>query len=125
MALKVLVLLEDNPDDVGLIKHVLHEHDANMIIEDFLSAESAIQYLKNGTLPDLMLVDLHLPGMDGIAFIHWVRQEGLTFPIVILSGYAQPKDISDTAKMEVSAYVAKEEFNLAKFKDILSIINLS
>ena len=126
MALRVLVLVEDNPDDRDLIKHVLQRYDANMQVESYLSAEGAIQYLRNHTPPDLMLVDLRLPSMSGIEFIYWTRQEKMTFPIVVITGLKEvPADLAETLKMQTSGYIVKDTFTLDKFKELVTLLKLS
>jgi len=64
------------------------------------SAEHAAQLLEQHTI-DLLLLDVRLPGMDGFAFCRKVREEGLTFPIIMLT--ARDEEVDRVVGLEIGA----------------------
>ena len=90
----VILLVEDDPGDQKLVeKSLSRERIANeLLIVD--SAEKAIEYLdrskkgdKDAPTPDLILLDLNMPGMGGREFLARLKGDGEldTIPVVILT----------------------------------------
>ncbi|MBN1824944.1 MAG: sigma-54-dependent Fis family transcriptional regulator [Candidatus Eisenbacteria bacterium] len=61
--------------------------DEGYRVEDFPSAEEGSERI-DAAPPDLLLLDVRLPGVDGIAFLQTLREGDASFPVVVLSGHA-------------------------------------
>jgi DNA-binding response OmpR family regulator len=57
--------------------------------------------------PDLILLDVSLPDMSGLEVCGRVRDAGLDTPIVMLSGHADPADVSRGLRLGADAYLTK------------------
>lgn len=66
------------------------------------SAEEALPLIKNEDA-DLMLLDIALPGMDGIEMLHRVREFNSTLKVILISGYHN-LDFIDVTKKELNIY---------------------
>jgi two-component system, chemotaxis family, response regulator Rcp1 len=113
-----ILLAEDNPLDVRLIRYAL-QHEQNWMTEVVVAedGEKAIQYLMqqnsspNGTNPDLVILDLNLPKMDGTEVLQVIRTtKGLqSLPVVVVS--SSPEEISEgivrQANVEANGYLMK------------------
>ncbi len=90
---KPLVLLVEDQEDIGVIIQRLGERSGLQIVR-FASAEEAWQYLQTNE-PDLLLLDINLPGMNGIALCRNVRQElhRANVPIVLFSPEENPAEL--------------------------------
>src|SRR5258708_17845987 len=84
--MKVLVI-EDNPTDLKLMGAVLKMGGG--IVGEGTSAEEAVEAIAADT-PDVILLDLHLPGMDGLTLVRRLKANATTnlIPIVAVTAYA-------------------------------------
>lgn len=71
-------------------------------------------------LPDVVLLDLKMPRVDGFGFLEWLRcdapEKTRTIPVVVLSSSAEEKDINRAQTLGASSYVVKPS-NAYKFKE--------
>ena len=56
---------------------------------------------------DGILVDLKMPGMDGLEFVKWVRDEGFRMPIIMMSAHGEITDAVNALKNGVQDYIVK------------------
>ena len=85
---KILVV-DDQPEHRDLVMSILQPLGFG-IIEACSGIECLIKVQKNP--PDLILLDLSMPGLDGAGTAEQLRQQGYTMPIVVLSANAYPSD---------------------------------
>jgi len=118
MKSKVILLVEDNPDDVALTKRALEKsHVANKLVvaED---GEEALDYLfGTGTfdgrdvsvMPTLILLDLKLPKIDGREVLKKIRSDVRTkrLPIVVLTSSNERDDVQTCYDFGVNSYIRK------------------
>lgn len=82
-------MIEDNENDSRLFEMVLMRFGIGNEFRIAVTAESALNFLHNNPLlPDLVLIDLNLPGMDGVQIIETLRSNDRFrfLPIAVLSG---------------------------------------
>ena len=123
----MVMLVEDDPGDQKLIKMSLQEQriaNTPIVAE---SAEKAIEYLnanKSGdaqiNLPDLILLDLNMPGMGGKEFLRRIKSDPeLEFiPVVILTTSDSDKDILESFKLQAAGYV-KKPVSITDFQEVM------
>ena len=72
------------------------------------SSANALKILRDGYSPDIMLVDIIMPEMDGLELIGLVRKEKLTSgAIIMLTNQGSPEDIARSKKLTVDGYIVK------------------
>jgi two-component system, response regulator FlrC len=76
--------------------------------EAFLTTEEVLEYLQVKASYDLMISDLNMPGMDGIALIREVKDIRPALPIIIIiTGYSSEKSAIDAVNLRVAGYLTK------------------
>jgi CheY-like chemotaxis protein len=69
-----VLLVDDDPDTHNLFQMVLDHHNHELVIVK--DAESALHYLRANT-PDIIVMDIFLPGIDGFQALHQIRKDSL------------------------------------------------
>ena len=109
-----LFYVEDNPADVKLLKAAfrLTKFEPRMTIaEDGLQAVGMIKgrFEDRKPLPNLILVDLNLPKMNGYDVLKYLKEnpEFKSLPVIIFTGSSNPDDRSRSLSMQADDYWAK------------------
>ncbi|MBU8901883.1 MAG: response regulator transcription factor [Victivallales bacterium] len=125
MAKEKILVVEDEEDIQELIRYNLEkEAYRNLKIVD--SGEKAITALKLFS-PDIILLDLMLPGMDGLEFCRHLKssQEHSKIPIIMLTAKSEETDIIIGLEMGADDYVAKPFSNKVLIARIKSVFRRS
>lgn len=102
--MKTVLLTDDNPDIVELMQLVLANSGYNLVVaSDGLEAVNTCL----SQTPDLVLMDLKMPNMDGIAATRMLREKGFTNPIVILTASESSEDRQEAERAGCDAYILK------------------
>jgi CheY-like chemotaxis protein len=110
-----ILIIDDDPADQKLIKAALMHHKMADDLHFTGNAEEALDRLHyrgqiNGsTRPDLILLDLNMPGMGGKEFLRQVKADSILkqIPVVILTTSNSETDISDTYQLQAAGYIRK------------------
>jgi DNA-binding response OmpR family regulator len=77
-------------------------------VETAYDGAQAIERLKaKESRPDLLVLDVKMPGIGGIEVLRWLRGVDTALPVVILSGYSSEKDEAELKKLGVSEFLKK------------------
>jgi CheY-like chemotaxis protein len=110
---KPLLIIDDDPVEQIQIKRLLAKQAFDGEVITFEKAEAAMHWLtqcSETTLPYLVLLDLHLPGLSGIEFIRWIKtdQESLkNLPLAVLSTSNSETDRAKVRQLGVNHYLVK------------------
>lgn len=118
MEKKVILLVEDNPNDVELTIRVLKK---NNVLNEVVVAQDgaeALDYLfgtgkyadcDTSILPEVVLLDLKLPKVDGLEVLKRIREDKRTkfLPVVILTSSDEQRDLVSSYKLGANSYVRK------------------
>jgi two-component system cell cycle response regulator DivK len=114
---KVLVV-EDNPANMKLTSLLLHS--AGHIVLPAVDAETGLR-LALAEQPDLILMDIQLPGMDGLAATAILKEDPATaaIPIIALSALAMKADKERSQTAGCDAYIVKP----LRYKELYTVMN--
>jgi signal transduction histidine kinase/ActR/RegA family two-component response regulator len=102
-AMRILVV-DDNQDAADSLALILNS--AGHAAQAVYGSEEALRSLDE-KVPDVILLDIGLPGMDGYQLAGLIRARNVPARIVALTGYGQPEDISKAAAAGVDAHLVK------------------
>jgi two-component system, response regulator len=115
---RVILLVEDNPDDELLALRALKKNDVrNEVVVahdgvealDYLFASGPYSGRDTSAMPRLILLDLKLPKVDGLEVLKRLRADERTrlLPVVILTSSKEQKDVLDSYGLGANGYVRK------------------
>lgn len=119
---KVILLVEDNPDDVDLTVRAFRKANISNEVVVARDGVEALDYLfgtgahagKRSELPQVVLLDLKLPRVDGMEVLQRIRSDPRTrfLPVVVLTSSREEQDLVRSYELGVSSYVRKPvDFN--------------
>jgi DNA-binding NarL/FixJ family response regulator len=101
-----LILADDHPlTRAGLLAYLAREQDMNVVGEyaDGESAMAGIRELK----PQVALLDIRMPGMDGVTITRKIKEEGLPVTVLILTSYDAQQYVLSSLRAGARGYVLK------------------
>lgn len=115
---KQILLVEDNPDDEALTLRALRKNNlANKVVVardgvealDCFFGKGAFSGKNGDHLPELVLLDIKLPKVDGLEVLRRIRNEKRTklIPVVILTTSNEEKDVLRSYELGVNSYIRK------------------
>lgn len=105
----IRVVLVDDHDIVRQgLRSLLEAHADLQVVDDVADGFQALD-LAERAHPDVLVVDLSLPGLSGLEVIRLVRQRMPTIRIVVLSMYSNVAHVAEALRSGAIAYVVKEE----------------
>jgi CheY-like chemotaxis protein len=125
-----VLYVEDNANDFELLKRASRKCGTPFTLRHAEDGDQAIAYL-NGAgayadreeypFPDLVLLDLRMPRLDGFEVLQWIRTnpETMTLPVVVLAGSSFRADIRRALELGANSYAAKP----AKFEELQVLID--
>jgi len=107
--LRVLVV-EDNPGDVGLVRAALEESAVSFEVENVTSAKSCRRILETERY-DIILLDYSLPGENGLDFLRSISGKKKVPPVIMLTGQGDELIAKDAIRSGARDYCAKGRIN--------------
>lgn len=110
-----ILLVEDNEGDILLAKEALKETRGHNKITVVRDGEKALQYLfrqagfEEASLPDIILLDMNLPKVDGMEVLSRIKKDEnlMIIPVVMLTTSASDCHVRDAYRNNVNCYINK------------------
>jgi chemotaxis family two-component system response regulator Rcp1 len=106
----VVLLVEDNLADAGLLRWALADTQVRFEITVVRDSEAAFEHLRaQAAAPDLVLLDLNLPGRDGREILQEIRASTRfgTIPVIVLTSSQASGDVRTCLEMRADHYLTK------------------
>lgn len=124
-----ILLVEDSPADIELTLEVLREAKVANNVHAVENGDDALAFVRReghyaqAPRPDLVLLDLNLPGRDGRDVLMEMKQDSAlcSIPIIVLTTSAELRDVEQAYASHVNAYVTKP-IDLAAFASVAQSI---
>lgn len=122
-----ILLVEDSLEDAELIVRTLKKHNLANHLMHVQDGEEALNYLmgENDFLPRLILLDLKMPKVDGIEVLKALKShpQKKLIPVVVLTSSREERDIVESYRLGVNAYIVKP-VDFEKFVKAIADIGL-
>jgi CheY-like chemotaxis protein len=128
-----ILLAEDDPTDLRLFHLAIKRNGGREVnIHEVGDGMEAIEYLKgegayadrfHHPFPQLLILDLKMPRIDGLQVLRWIRKQAQfsRLPIVMLSGSGLQNDIAEAYRLGANSYFTKPT-DFKKFQHLLDIL---
>jgi two-component system response regulator len=131
---KTILLVEDNPDDQTLTLRALQRNNVLNRVDVAQDGAEALDYLFGqiasaawdpSYLPEVVLLDLKLPKVDGMEVLQQIRSNARTrfLPVVILTSSSEEEDIVRAYNLGANSYVRKP-VNFDQFTEAVRLLGL-
>jgi two-component system, response regulator len=116
-----ILVIDDNPDDIFIAKRVISKYRDNFIVESASDGSQAMELISNTKPPALILLDLKMPGIDGIEILRFIRNREQTryVPVVILTSSKMEEDLKASYDAGANGFLHKAH-DLSEFTENLS-----
>jgi CheY-like chemotaxis protein len=130
--MSTILLVEDNPDDEALALRALAKNNIANRVDVARDGVEAIEYLLGEDavagrrqLPQVVLLDLKLPRMDGMEVLRRIRSEPRTklLPVVILTSSSEQRDLVESYSLGANSYIRKP-VDFAQFQESVRQLGL-
>lgn len=106
-----VLLVEDNPADVELTVEAFKQCEAPVKVRAVSNGMEALDYLRGekNVLPDLIMLDLNLPGWDGKSLLRVIKSDSRLrkVPVIILSTSSASIDVMESYSLYANCYIVK------------------
>lgn len=131
---KIIMLVEDNPDDEALTLRALKKNnDTNEIVVardgvealNYLFGEGSYSGRDASVMPDLILLDLKLPQINGLEVLKRIRTDERTklVPVVILTSSKERRDLTECYELGANSYIRKT-VDFVEFRKTMELLGL-
>jgi CheY-like chemotaxis protein len=125
-----ILVVDDDPGDVLMIEEALVDSDVEKVIDVVNDGQEAMEFLRcegrhrDARRPDVILLDLNMPRMDGRQVLGAVKEDEdlRTIPVVVLTTSNADTDIVGSYTLRANAYVTKP-IDLDDFNDVVHRID--
>jgi two-component system cell cycle response regulator DivK len=114
--MKTVLLVDDNDELIDLMRLILR--DSGHVLHVAKDGSDAVQFCTENS-PDLVLMDLNMPGMNGYDATEKLRSDGFTNPIIVLTGSESDEDREKAKNAGCNNYVLKT----MEMQDVQSIMD--
>ena len=123
---KIILLVEDNPDDEALTLRAFRKNNIDNPVVVVRDGAEALDYLfgrgqyADRELPALVLLDLKLPKVDGLEVLEQLRLDRRTklLPVVVLTSSLEARDVAEAYRRGANSYIRKP-VDFDRFLDVV------
>ena len=99
-----ILIIDDEKENTEIIKDILEDVNYSTVLA---RSASEAKTIVNTNSFDLILMDVWMPGQDGISLLSEWHSEGFDTPVVMMSGHAEPSDIVKAMKLGATNFLKK------------------
>jgi len=119
---KMILIIEDDDFLQGLEAKKLKKEGYDVLTA--MNSVEAFKILNSNTKPDMILLDLLLPDVDGFMILKRIREDETLkkIPVIVFSNLSEEKDIREANKLGISDFMVKSNFTLDELADKIKVL---
>lgn len=117
-----ILVADDHQLFIDGIRYILKKLDSNVSVTECNSAEQAIEIIELGKEFDLILIDLSMPGMNGMSILKRMHERKVWLPLVVVSAEEDVRTIKSALEIGAMGFIPKSHSSsqmLSVLRDIL------
>ncbi|MFA5085711.1 MAG: response regulator [Candidatus Omnitrophota bacterium] len=122
MASRKILIVDDEPDFLAVMCARLEANDYEVITAS--NGEDALNYVKNDK-PDAVLLDILMPGIDGLEVLRRIRKMNENLPVYIITAFSTDERFKAANKLGASGFIVKTDDLAKEVDNITSAIDMS
>ncbi len=102
---KKILVVDDEQTILDTVSDILEDEDYQVITA--IDGKECLKIIAEGDMPDLVLLDIWMPGIDGIEVLKKIREENPYLPVIIMSGHATIETAVEATKLGAFDFIEK------------------
>ncbi|MDO8536116.1 MAG: response regulator [Candidatus Omnitrophota bacterium] len=122
MAKRKILIVDDEPDFLEVMRTRLEANDYE--VTTAANGEEALSYVKNSK-PDAVLLDVLMPGVDGLEVLKRIRKMDENLPVYIITAFSTDERFKAANKLGASGFIVKTDDLSKEVDNITSALDMS
>jgi len=122
MANRKILIVDDEPDFLEVMRTRLEANDYE--VTTAANGEDALNYIKNSK-PDAVLLDILMPGIDGLEVLRRIRKMDESLPVYIITAFSTDQRFKAANKLGASGFIVKTDDLAKEVDNITSALDMS
>jgi len=122
MAKRKILIVDDEPDFLEIMSARLEASDYE--VTTAANGEKALNYVKNDK-PDAVLLDILMPGIDGLEVLRRIRKMDESLPVYIITAFSTDERFKEANKLGASGFIVKTDDLAKEVENITSALDMS
>ena len=122
MAKRKILIVDDEPDFLEVMRTRLEANDYE--VTTAANGEEALNYVKNNK-PDAVLLDILMPGIDGLEVLRRIRKMDDNLPVYIITAFSTDDRFKAANKLGASGFIVKTDDLAKEIENITSALDMS
>ena len=122
MAKRKILIVDDEPDFLEIMSARLEADDYE--VTTAANGDAALNYVKNEK-PDAVLLDILMPGIDGLEVLRRIRKMDESLPVYIITAFSTDERFKEANKLGASGFIVKTDDLAKEVENITSALDMS
>lgn len=122
MAKRKILIVDDEPDFLEVMRTRLEANDYDVVT--VANGEEALDYVKDNK-PDAVLLDVLMPGIDGLEVLKRIRKMDKNLPVYIITAFSTDERFKAANKLGASGFIVKTDDLAKEVENITSALDMS
>jgi len=122
MAKRKILIVDDEPDFLEVMRARLEANDYEVTTAS--NGDEALKFIKNSK-PDAVLLDILMPGIDGLEVLRRIRKMDESLPVYIITAFSTDERFKAANKLGASGFIVKTDDLAKEVENITSALDMS